>query len=440
MTKITFTDKKLKELPIKETRYAVQDDKQDGLELFVHPKGTKTFCFYKRVNNIPKHQKIGKLGEISTAQARNIVAALLNKLNENPYISKNAKVGKLLMKNVFQMYMNSKINLSSKTINEYSRLWNSCLCGYMGNMPAYQVSMEFIEDLRTRLSKTPYQANRCITLLKTLFNYLIDKKGYEGKNPANGVDCFPEEPLIRALSPNEMEVIIRTLNRLQHKQFRISYYAILCLALIPVRKSALLSMRWQDLSLSEKRWIVPESKNKKNLRVNLPNAIIPILNHLKRHAQQDNINSPYVFYSPKNSEKHLVEIKKTWEQIKQLSNIEGRVRLHDFRHSYATLMAELNGSPYQIKVALGHNSLKSGEVYVNLAQEHISQMTNQTVHTMLQPLIPPKLERPMDENDIIDMLLQGEDSEPHLDYTKYSFEEIGKIQKQQKKKDGTPSS
>lgn len=40
MAKFNFTDNKIRALEIKAKRYSVIDAKEDGLELFVYPKGT----------------------------------------------------------------------------------------------------------------------------------------------------------------------------------------------------------------------------------------------------------------------------------------------------------------------------------------------------------------------------------------------------------------
>ena len=408
MVKFNFTDNKIRSLEVKAKRYSVMDGKEDGLELFVYPKGTKTFCLYKRINGIPKHKKLGNFDDINVAQAREIASRIKSAMYDNVYLNGNDKLARITLNDAFNTYMNSKVALVSKTTAEYHRLWNTKIKNELGNINVLNITVETLEAFRNKNADTPYQTNRCLGLIKAVYNYLINKKSYNITNPANGVETFTETPCIRALDSEEIGRVISAINRLLTIHFNLSYYAILCLLLIPVRKSALLSMRWQDIKILKKTWIVPKTKNKQNLLVNLPNAIIPILKKLKEEARIRQIDSEYVFYSKESESGHLVDVKKSWNKVKKEAQLEGRVRLHDFRHTFATMMAELTGNAYKIKIALGHNSLQSSEIYVNLVKEHISDNVNDTVDKMLSKIPLKNLEKGnLGEQDIKDMLILG---------------------------------
>lgn len=124
MSKINFTDAKLRNLQPQNKRYSVMDAKEDGLELLVYPKGTKTFCLYKRMKGIPNHKKIGNFGDINVAQAREIANKIKTQMYDNIYLNHNEKLAKLTLNDIFENFMNSKIELGEKTINEYRRLWD----------------------------------------------------------------------------------------------------------------------------------------------------------------------------------------------------------------------------------------------------------------------------------------------------------------------------
>lgn len=408
MVKFNFTDNKIRSLEIKAKRYSAKDSKEDGLEVLVYPKGTKTFCLYKRINGIPKHKKLGNFGDINVAQAREIASRIKNAMYDNVYLNSNDKLARITLNDVFTSYMNSKIGLGNKTTAEYHRLWNTKIKNELGNLKVLNITVETLEVFRNKNADTPYQTNRCLGLIKATYNYLINKKSYNITNPANGVETFTETPCIRALDSEEIGRVISAINKLLNIQFNLSYYAILCLLLIPVRKSALLSMRWQDIKMSKKTWTVPKTKNKKNLSVNLPNAIIPVLEKLKEEAKIKQIDSEYVFYSKESESGHLVDVKKSWNKVKKEAKLEGRVRLHDFRHTFATIMAELTGNAYKIKIALGHNSLQSSEIYVNLVKEHISDNVNDTVDKMLSKVPLKNLEKgKLAKQDVKDLLVLG---------------------------------
>lgn len=384
MSKINFTDKKLKALPSKKNRYSVMDAKEDGLELLVHPKGTKTFCLYKRIKGVPQHKKLGNLGDINVAQAREIANKIKTQMYDNIYLNHNEKLAKLTLNDIFETFMQSKIELEEKTVKEYHRLWNKNIKDDIGKQKILEITIDDIENFRNNLSQTKYQANRCVGLIRSVYNYIIKRKAVNIINPAVGVEKFTETPCIRALDEDEIYRIVNAISSLLSQKDCLADYAILLLLLIPVRKSSMLSMRWQDINLKKKNWIIPKTKNKKNLEVNLPNAAIPLLERIKANAKSKNINSEYVFYSNRSKTGHLIDIKKSWQTVKEIAKLKGRVRLHDFRHTFATFMARLTGNAYKIKTALGHNSLQSSEIYVNIEMGQVADVINITIDEMIK--------------------------------------------------------
>ena len=49
-------------------------------------------------------------------------------------------------------------------------------------------------------------------------------------------------------------------------------------------------------------------------------------------------------------------------------------------------MARLTGNAYKIKTALGHNSLKSSEIYVNIEMGQVNDVINTTIDEMLKSI------------------------------------------------------
>ena len=429
MSKINFTDKKLKALPLQKKRYAVMDAKEDGLELLVHPKGTKTFCLYKRMKGLPKHKKLGKLGDINVAQAREIANKIKTQMYDNIYLNHNEKLAKLTLNDVFETFMQSKIELGEKTVKEYHRLWNKNIKNDIGKQKVLEITIDDIENFRNNLSKTKYQANRCVGLIRSVYNYIIKRKAVNIINPAVGVEKFTETPCIRALDEDEICRIINAINSLLFKKDCLAYYAVLLLLLIPVRKSSMLSMRWQDINLKKKNWIIPKTKNKKNLEINLPNAAIPLIERMKTNAKIKNINSEYVFYSSRSKTGHLVDIKKSWQTVKEVAKLQGRVRLHDFRHTFATFMARLTGNAYKIKTALGHNSLQSSEVYVNIEMGQVTDVVNITTDEMIKSVKDKRIITKTRGN-VKDLITQAPKGEAKLEISENTEEENEYIHKE----------
>ena len=84
------------------------------------------------------------------------------------------------------------------------------------------------------------------------------------------------------------------------------------------RRSNVLSMSWDDISLKNKIWHIPDTKNGEPLNVPLVNKAVDILTD--RYAKKDN-NISWVFPSNTSISGHLEEPKKAWKNILEEANI-----------------------------------------------------------------------------------------------------------------------
>jgi len=74
--------------------------------------------------------------------------------------------------------------------------------------------------------------------------------------------------------------------------------------------------------------------------------------------------SPYLFPGPGKSG-HLVEIKKAWASICEAAELEN-VRLHDLRHSFASILVAGGASLPMIGRLLGHTQVSTTQRYAHL--------------------------------------------------------------------------
>ncbi len=79
-------------------------------------------------------------------------------------------------------------------------------------------------------------------------------------------------------------------------------------------------------------------------------------------------NSPYVFSSSSGS--YFKGLQKSWEKIRV--NLEMQdVRIHDLRHSYATILASNGASLLLIGKMLGHADPKTTQIYAHLVDKEV---------------------------------------------------------------------
>ncbi len=183
---------------------------------------------------------------------------------------------------------------------------------------------------------------------------------------------------------------------------RTSANAIRLLMLTGARRSEVLSARWEMFDLNAGVWVKPSAhtKQRREHRVPLSAAAIELLRRLKQGA-----TTPYVF--PGTNRKPLTDIKRTWLTVCRKAGIAERVpqktrngkvvhsndgqpvmvwqataRLHDLRHTYASILAS-EGLPLPIIGAiLGHTQPQTTARYAHLLDDPLRAATER-VGTMI---------------------------------------------------------
>jgi integrase len=134
---------------------------------------------------------------------------------------------------------------------------------------------------------------------------------------------------------------------------RSSADAILFMLLTGCRKSEALNARWDHLDLAHRVWSKPssETKQRREHRVPYSSAVAEILE--QRRAKADGASIfPGSFGAP------LREVRKTWQAACRVAQIEN-VRVHDLRHTFASLVAWSGQSMLVVGELLGRSTAQT---------------------------------------------------------------------------------
>jgi integrase len=201
-----------------------------------------------------------------------------------------------------------------------------------------------------------YAANRLLALLQTMFNLAQQWKLFKGDNPASGIRRFKEYHRERDLNVEELERLNAAL--LEEPDWRWKVYFPLCVAL-GTRRMELLSARWDCIDLQGGTWLIPKTKTGRSLLLPLAPEIVAMLKELPSRGR-----SEWVFPG-KGSSGHLVEPKKAWARILKRAGVAA-ARVHDLRHTAASLLRNKGYDLQIIGRALGHSNLSTTQRYAHL--------------------------------------------------------------------------
>ncbi|MEY3106502.1 MAG: hypothetical protein RIT35_668 [Pseudomonadota bacterium] len=378
--KIKFTINSIESLPLAKqgSRDYYYDEKTSGLGVMVFPSGTKTFFLYKRVDGKPDKIKLGRFPEMTIEQARKAAYSGISDIAKgvNPNKIKQKLRSEADFASLFDRYMKEyakQRKISWETdLGYYNR--------YLKILDKKTISIitrADVEKLHIGIKEKAglYAANRCLALLKTVFNKAIDW-GFGGANPAARIKNFPETSRDRALQPHEISNFFKSLNEEQNELLKAYFYISL---LTGARRSNVLAMRWDQIIFGEEPCVrIPKTKNGEAHTISLIPQAVLILEELK-----ENHDSEWVFPSQVSASGHIEEPKAAWKRVLERADIKD-LRIHDLRRTMASWQVRTGASSFTIGKTLGHKHQQATAIYARVGKDVTRDSMESAVNAMFE--------------------------------------------------------
>lgn len=261
------------------------------------------------------------------------------------------------------------------TARDYKALIDKNILPALGREKVADIRFTDIDALHRAITKrAPYAANRTIAVLSKMFSFAI-KKEWRSDNPARGIERNTEQPRHRYLTPDELQRFTVALGGLKDQQAANIFRLLL---LTGARRGEVQSMRWADIDLASEVWTKPASSTKQNRMHRLPlnGPTLVLLRALPQEGE-------YVFPG-RGGDGHRVEIKAQWAAVLRAAGITD-LRIHDLRHSHASLLAGAGLSLPIIGALLGHSSPSTTANYAHLMDDPLRAATEK-VGNLVAPL------------------------------------------------------
>jgi len=144
-----------------------------------------------------------------------------------------------------------------------------------------------------------------------------------------------------------------------------------------LRVSEIVNIAVQDIDTNRMQVHIKCAKGKKDRYVNLPESIL------------ENLKDYYKLYKPKHflfegkygGKYSISSAQKVFKKQLNKAGINKKIGIHGLRHSYATHLMEAGANMRFIQELLGHNSIKTTQVYTK-----VSQISKQNIKSPLDSL------------------------------------------------------
>ncbi len=375
-----------------ETDYYVFDTDTIGFAIRVRATGGMSYIVQYKAGSgrgaPARRVTLGGIGKITAEQARAAAKKVLGSVahGKDPAADKTNDRRSLPLSDVIEAFLaeHAEAKRKASTASWYRGGLERTVKPALGGMNPGKVTRQDIARLHSSLRETPVQANRVLAMIGALYGF-ASKAGYvpEDYNPARGIEKFPERSRERFLTSDELARLGDALRLAEttglpwrvdesrktakhapkedKRRVILDPYAVAAIRLLILtgaRLREMLHARWEFIDFERGVIFLPDSKTGKK-PIYLSAAALLILSTLPR-----NEGNPHII--PGERARHpRADLKRPWAAVTKASGLDG-VRIHDLRHSFASVGAGASLGLPVIGKLLGHSQPSTTARYAHL--------------------------------------------------------------------------
>lgn len=228
-----------------------------------------------------------------------------------------------------------------------------------------QIAAKWFYSLPER-GLAPATCNRILAVFRAILRYALRL----GFLDADAYPCKNIKPLRaysarrRLLSSEEAKDFLGSL-RLEKEP---AAFALRLLLLTGARKSEIIRARWENVDMERRVLFIPISKSGKSREILLSTEAMKVIRQLRQNSV-----GPWLF--PGRKDKCLSDIYPFWNRFRLKKGYAG-MRVHDLRHSFASLLVNSGHTLYETQLLLGHSNPRTTMRYATLATDRLKKIVD----------------------------------------------------------------
>ncbi len=408
-----LTDSFIGKIETPETGMAVyRDAKVKGLGVRVLPSGTKSYCLDYTAQGRRRVYTIGKVADWQLSAVREHAKALKHRIRYEGFdpagelkADREAPTVADLCERFTKEHMLRKLRASTRV--DYTRMIAKEVLPEFGNRKVSSIQFEDIDRLHRKITDRGARtaADFCRAMCSKLFSLACQWRWID-HNPVKGVPRNGTQPRNRYLKTAEIAALTDALTAYSDQDMADVFRLLL---LTGARRGETSSATWSQFDLEAGQWTKPSHATKQNREHVVPLSAPAQMLLVKRRAAADaelqDIKRKiakadpserraleerrrrvelYVFPAKDGRTGHLSELKKAWVSLCRAAGIvefkevtdkkTGRTktivrhaaRIHDLRHTAASVLASSGASLPLIGQLLGHTQAATTARYAHL--------------------------------------------------------------------------
>lgn len=350
-----FTDLMLRKLTAGgQDRLEIWDARIPGFGLRVSGAGTKTFVLVYRHRGRPRRMTLGRYPVLSLADARIKATQALLAVNEGTdpgLIEQDEKDSAYQFDAAVTAFVKTHCAVHNKasTAKETERLLRKHFVSAWKKRDVRDIRPAHVNKVLDALMEAgkPSEANHALGVIKTLFGWCVERDMIAVSPCTKIKKPAKHGSRSRALSEAELS---RLWSVLDGEGYPFGTMTKL-LILTGQRRGEVTQMKWSQLDLTAKTWLIPAELSK-----NGREHLVPLSDHaLAVIATIPKTDNDLVFPARGNGENVVSGFTRAKNRLDRLSGLADWT-LHDLRRTTATHLGKLGTPPHVIERVLNHVS------------------------------------------------------------------------------------
>ena len=371
-------------VPVPGRDYQIFDADIRGFAVCIYRGGGRAFTFDYRVDGRQRRMTIGRWPEWSTTAARERAKELRREIDAggDPLGQKESGRDAPRFKDLIDRYSEVHLpHLAALNAADQKSMLAKMVAPDWGNKLVTEITPYDVEKLlnkvalgRARPSKakpnnrarklqgakpTPVRANRIGEVLRKMFTLAV-QWGWCEDNPAQRFHRRTETPRERFLSKDEIAKLAAALDAAEDR--RAADIIRMCM-LTGARLGEVRQARFEQFNLEHMSWSKPPTmtKQRRAHRVPISDETAAIVRQRLLLVPK---GSPWLFPGDTPGQP-VQEVRRFWAQVQKQCGLQD-VRIHDLRHTFASLLVNGGASLEMIGKLLGHSQMQTTLRYAHL--------------------------------------------------------------------------
>ncbi|MFL9922594.1 tyrosine-type recombinase/integrase [Paraburkholderia fungorum] len=380
--KLHITEQAVKNVtvPTGKDKVLVFDQEQTGFAVSITPKGTMSYAIvYRDAQDVQRQEKIARVGSVSANAARAMARTRLSDIasTRGETLAPRRPSCPTIDTFFFDTYLPVLKN-NGRQHSAHTSIYRNHVQPIFGQRRLDEVSTHDIVEFNTHLREKVVAGGgwqkqaaklladgtvkRVLILVRHLFNEAMKAHGNAiRQNPTHTLKLTSERKITgRFLNARQLRALLEAAKASPNVHMA---NILRVMGVTGMRRENVLAMQWVWFDAERGTLTVPAEADKarKGFTLYLSGEVLGLLRDL-----QDSAEGPWVFPNPKTGQPYH-SCRDAWVSVREKAGLPG-LRMHDLRHTYASMMLDSGADIVDVQHALGHTQLKTTAVYLHLTK------------------------------------------------------------------------